>query len=99
MRKELALPHLFNTLFFILFLLLRRPIVTDIPKVVDLHADSNDNEENDNNEEDFEEKDSIQICCAWGEKNADRILTYNIDDKDARGDQQEAVRDAVEQWI
>jgi hypothetical protein len=59
--KELALHHLFSTLLIILLLLLVRPFVADILNVIDVRADSDDNEEeSDNNEEDFEEKDSIQ---------------------------------------
>jgi hypothetical protein len=84
-------------LLIILLLLLIQPL-TPLLNIVDAHSDGNDDEESDNNDKDFEEEDSIQICCTWGEKIADRILTYNIDDSGATEGQQDAVRNAVEQW-
>ena len=49
-------------------------------------------------EEDFEEENSIQVCCAWGNSLEDRRLTYYIDDEDASEEQQQAVRNAVQEW-
>jgi predicted Zn-dependent protease len=57
--------------------------------------------DNDNNEylsEDFEEENSIQICCTWGSDMQDGKLTYNIDDTDSSKEEQDAVRNAIEQW-
>jgi hypothetical protein len=56
--------------------------------------DDNDEDEN----EDFEEKDSIQICCAWGRDLEDGILTYYVDDDDSSEEQQQAVREAIQEW-
>ena len=47
-------------------------------------------------DDDFEEENSIQICCAWGEKLADGSLTYQISGSDS--DIRQAVRTAVEEW-
>jgi matrixin len=57
----------------------------------------NDNDEEDD-DEDFEEKDSIQICCAWGRNLEDGILTYYIDDDYSSEEQQQAVREAIQEW-
>ncbi|MDW0315083.1 MAG: hypothetical protein QN716_06880, partial [Nitrososphaeraceae archaeon] len=56
-------------------------------------AEASTNEYDDEgDDEDFEEKDSIQICCAWGRDLEDGILTYYIDDDDSSEEQQQAVR-------
>lgn len=48
-------------------------------------------------EEDFEENSLIKICCTWGEKLADGILTYSIvGNVDA--EKKEAVHDAIRDW-
>lgn len=52
---------------------------------------------NDDNDEDFEDENSIQICCTWGYNLDDERLTYYIDD-DSSEEQQDAVRDAIEEW-
>jgi hypothetical protein len=49
-------------------------------------------------EEDFEEENSIQICCTWGNSLEDGILTYYIDNNDMSEEQQQAVREAVQEW-
>ena len=62
---------------------------------------ANSDKDNDNNEylsEDFEEENSIQICCTWGSDMQDGKLTYNIDDTDSSKEEQDAVRNAIEQW-
>ena len=51
----------------------------------------------DYNGEDFEEENSIQLCCTWGDDLADGILTYHIDYDSSHGEQ-DAVRDAIEEW-
>jgi predicted Zn-dependent protease len=48
--------------------------------------------------EDFEEKNFIQICCTWGIDLQDGKLTYKIDDMDSSKEQQDAVRNAIEEW-
>jgi predicted Zn-dependent protease len=48
--------------------------------------------------EDFEEENSIQLCCTWGSDLQDGKLKYNIDDIDGSKDQQNAVRNAIEEW-
>jgi hypothetical protein len=48
--------------------------------------------------EDFEEENSIQICCTWGSNLQDGKLTYNIDDADSSKEEQDAVRNAIEEW-
>ena len=65
-----------------------------------LRAASSD-KDNDNNRylsEDFEEENSIQICCTWGNDLQDGKLTYNIDDTDSSKEEQDAVRNAIEEW-
>ncbi len=57
-----------------------------------------DFEEEDFEEEDFEEENSIQICCAWGSSLEDGRLTYHIDDDDVSEGQEEAIRNAVQEW-
>lgn len=47
-------------------------------------------------DDDFEEANSIQICCAWGEKLVDGSLTYKISGSDS--DILQAVRTAIEDW-
>ena len=60
-------------------------------------ADHDDeNEEDVSSDDDFEEENSIQICCAWGEKLADGSLTYKISGSDS--DIVQAVRTAIEDW-
>ena len=49
-------------------------------------------------EEDFEEESSIQICCAWGRALEDGRLTYFIDDDDSSEGEQQAVRNAIQEW-
>jgi len=51
-----------------------------------------------NDDEDFEQENSIRICCAWGNALADGRLTYYINDEDSSEKQQEAVREAIEEW-
>lgn len=57
-----------------------------------------DNDSNGYLSEDFEEENSIQICCTWGNDMQDGKLTYNIDDIDSSKEEQDAVRNAIEQW-
>ena len=48
-------------------------------------------------EEDFEEDSLITICCTWGDKLADGILTYNIVGN-VEAEKEEAVHNAIEDW-
>ena len=50
-----------------------------------------------NAEEDFEENNSIRICCTWGERLDDGILTYSIQ-KNVDAEKKEAVQDAIRDW-
>ncbi|MDQ3977515.1 MAG: hypothetical protein M3264_13410, partial [Thermoproteota archaeon] len=91
----------FTILFGLLFLsvIIPSPLVNIHP--VDASTDNNffeNFEEEDFEEEDFEEEDSIQICCTWGSSLEDGILTYHIDDDDISEEQQQAVRNAVQEW-
>jgi hypothetical protein len=61
-------------------------------------AEASTIDDNDEDDEDFEEKDSIQICCAWGRDLEDGILTYHVDDDDSSEEQQQAVREAIQEW-
>jgi hypothetical protein len=61
-------------------------------------ASSGDDSDGNNDDEDFEEEDSIQICCAWGMALKDGVLTYYIDDDDSSEREQEAVKEAVQEW-
>jgi len=61
-------------------------------------ASSGDDNEGNDDDEDFEEEDSIQICCAWGMALKDGVLTYYIDDDDSSKREQEAVKNAVQEW-
>jgi hypothetical protein len=67
-----------------------------------VYAAGSVNVDNDNNNdstgEDFEEENSIQICCTWGNELKDGKLKYNIDDIDSSEGQQDAVRNAIEEW-
>jgi hypothetical protein len=63
--------------------------------IAEASSNSDDDREDD---EDFEEANSIQICCAWGVALEDGTLTYYIDDDELSEKQQQAVRNAVEEW-
>jgi predicted Zn-dependent protease len=68
---------------------------------ISLAQAANSDRENDNNEylsEDFEEENSIQICCTWGNALQDGKLTYNIDNTDSAKEEQDAVRNTIEEW-
>jgi Matrixin len=47
--------------------------------------------------EDFEEDSLITICCTWGDKLADGILTYNIVGN-VGAEKKEAVHNAIRDW-
>jgi Matrixin len=79
--------------------------ITLLPASTDLftplsHAEASSSENDDGNDddEDFEEEDSIQVCCAWGLALKDGVLTYYIDDDDSSEREQQAVKDAVQEW-
>ena len=61
-------------------------------------ASSGDDNDGNDDDEDFEEEDSTQICCAWGMALKDGVLTYYIDDDDSSEREQQAVKDAVQEW-
>jgi hypothetical protein len=60
------------------------------------HDDDENKEDVSGDDDDFEEENSIQICCAWGEKLVDGSLTYKISGSDS--DIVQAVRTAIEDW-
>jgi matrixin len=90
----------------ILYLLLITLIGISLPTVAtssfsplsSADASSEDDNEDDDDNEDFEEEDSIQICCAWGLALEDGTLTYHIDDEDSSEREQQAVKNAVQEW-
>ena len=55
------------------------------------------NNNNDNGDHDFEEKNSIMICCSWGDKLADGKITYTFQGK-ADSELKQAVRDGIKEW-
>jgi predicted Zn-dependent protease len=62
-------------------------------------ATKNDDDNNqDYFDEDFEDRNAIQLCCTWGGDLQDGKLTYHIDDVDSSKEQQDAVRNAIEEW-
>lgn len=65
---------------------------------IDSSASSDDDNYKESTEEDFEEENSIQLCCTWGHDLQDGKLKYNIDDIDGSKEQQNAVRNAIEEW-
>jgi Matrixin len=83
-----------NKLFLILYILSALIVVVVVilstisPFTIALAGDD---------EEDFEENNSIRICCTWGEKLDDGILTYSIQ-RNIDAEKKEAVRDAIRDW-
>lgn len=67
------------------------------PAVASTGYDNDDNN-NDYFDEDFRDGNAIQICCTWGSDLQDGKLTYNIDDADSSKEQQDVVRNTVEEW-
>ena len=92
--KKLLVALLAATLFLHIALESSRPFqIASAGDEEDVFDDDDFEEESD---DDFEEANSIQICCAWGEKLADGSLTYKISGSDS--DIQQAVRTAIEDW-
>jgi hypothetical protein len=86
---------LLNTLIWITLL----PASSDsITSLYPAEASSRDDNDGNDDDEDFEEEDSIQICCAWGMALKDGVLTYYIDNDDSSDREQEAVKNAVQEW-
>jgi Matrixin len=82
---------------FLLLILLSHCISFPVP--ADASSADVDNDSNgDITGEDFEEENSIQLCCTWGSNLRDGKLTYNIDNIDSSKEQQDAVRNAIEEW-
>jgi predicted Zn-dependent protease len=92
--KKLLVALLAATLFLHITLESSRPFqIASAGDDEDVFGDDDFEEESD---DDFEEANSIQICCAWGEKLADGSLTYKISGSDS--DILQAVRTAIEDW-
>jgi predicted Zn-dependent protease len=70
----------------------------DLPEDEESEREQSEGDEEDSEEQDFEEENSIQICCAWGSSLEDGRLTYYIDEDDTSEEQQQAVRNAVQEW-
>jgi hypothetical protein len=65
--------------------------------VIAVHEDDGYNQEEDELDyEDFENRNSIQICCAWGDEIDDGTLTYIINE--ANSQLREAVYNSIEEW-
>jgi hypothetical protein len=100
----MSLYHYVTLVIFMSFLVAVTPGSDLFHLVIAQEGDKDDDDEeeedSDDNEEDFEEENSIQICCSWGSAVSDGILSYHIDDEDddISENQQQAVRNAVEEW-
>jgi predicted Zn-dependent protease len=66
-------------------------------KVVEAKEHDNNNNNDNGVDQDFEEKDSILICCTWGDKLIDGKLTYSFKGK-ADSELKEAVRAGIKEW-
>jgi predicted Zn-dependent protease len=66
-------------------------------KVVEAKEHDNNNNNDNGDDQDFEEKDSILICCTWGDKLIDGKLTYSFKGK-ADSELKEAVRAGIKEW-
>jgi hypothetical protein len=65
---------------------------------VQRHDNDSDEDSIDADEEDFEKRNSIQICCTWGHSLVDGILAYYIDEENSDKEQQDEVRNAIQEW-
>jgi hypothetical protein len=93
--KRLLVALLAATLFLHIALESSRPF--QIASAGDDEEDVFDEDDfEEESDDDFEEANSIQICCAWGEKLVDGSLTYKISGSDS--DILQAVRTAIEDW-
>ena len=93
--KKLLVALLAATLFLHIALESSRPF--QIASAGDDEEDVFDEDDfEEESDDDFEEANSIQICCAWGEKLVDGSLTYKISGSDS--DILQAVRTAIEDW-
>lgn len=81
-----------------LFLIPLLYFVSSPVQIVNSSTNPDDDNSNDFLGEDFEEENTIQICCTWGSDLQDGKLKYNIDDTDSSKEQQNAVRNAIEEW-
>jgi hypothetical protein len=82
-------------LFFTFFIF---SIPAAAPYPFSITAAAEREQENDGTNDDFEIQNAVQICCAWGNDILDGILTYYIDNDDSDKQQQDKVRNAVQEW-
>jgi len=71
------------------------PFILNVAQAKEQDDDNNNN--NDNGDHDFEEKDSIMICCSWGDNLVDGKLTYTFQGK-ADSELKQAVRAGIKEW-
>jgi predicted Zn-dependent protease len=69
------------------------PFIVNVAQAKEQDDDNN----NDNGDHDFEEKNSIMICCSWGDKLADGKITYTFQGK-ADSELKQAVRAGIKEW-
>ena len=72
------------------------PCLFSIAAVAEREQENNNDSNNTN--EDFEVQNIIKICCTWGLNLLDGILTYYTDTKSSTKQQQDEVRNAVQEW-
>lgn len=72
------------------------PCLFSIAAVAEREQENNNDSNNTN--EDFEAQNIIKICCTWGLNLLDGILTYYTDTKSSTKQQQDEVRNAVQEW-
>ena len=89
---------LYRKILFVLLGTLFLFITLECSHILQTAVAGSDEEDEDGSgdDDDFEEANSIQICCAWGEKLVDGSLTYKISGSDS--DILQAVRTAIEDW-
>jgi hypothetical protein len=71
------------------------PCLFSIAAVAEREQENNNDS---NTHEDFEVQNIIKICCTWGLNLLDGILTYYTDTKSSTKQQQDEVRNAVQEW-
>jgi hypothetical protein len=72
------------------------PCLFSIAAVAEREQENNN--DSNNTHEDFEVQNIIKICCTWGLNLLDGILTYYTDTKSSTKQQQDEVRNAVQEW-
>jgi hypothetical protein len=89
MADKVSFFYYTGIIFFILAIVMSSLLFS----IIAVHEDDGYNQEED---EDFEDRNSIQLCCAWGDEIDDGTLTYIIDE--ANSQLREAVYNSIEEW-